>query len=379
MARTTDSRVTRGRPVRFRAELACHQRDDAALRSLLRSGVMRGQIDVTLEREPSFHHALAIEGDRRHTVVVRDTATAGIVCMGTRSVRRVWFNGQPHRVGYLGALRTAPGARGIKRLASGYRMLETTRRHDELPFDLTSIAADNIAARRLLERGLPMLPRYRALCDYETLLIPVGRRRARSDPRVEAGRQELYGDIADCLARNLRRYQLAPVWTEGDLRCRERSRDLSPGDFVVIREQGRVVACGAFWDQRRFKQAVVRGYAPMLGRMRPLLNLWLGLRGRPQLPTIGSRVPIAYISHFAAERDRSDLGVAIVRALCGRAAGRDIRLLTVGFAAGHPLLDALRQEFPVRTYTSRICRVQWQDAPEAELDARIPHLEVATL
>ena len=378
MARQLDSCVTPRRPARFRAELA-GARDDAELRALLRSGVMRGQIDVTLEREPSFHGALAIEGDRRHTVVVRDTATAGIVCMGTRSVRRVWFNGRTHRVGYLGALRTLPGARGIKRLAAGYRLLETTRRPDELPFDLTSIAADNVAARRLLERGLPMLPRYRALCDYHTLLIPVGPRRAPPDPRVEAGHPELYGEIAECLVRNLRRYQLAPVWTERDLRCPERSRDLSAGDFVVIREHGRVVACAASWDQRRFKQAVVRGYAPMLGRVRPLLNLYLGLRGRPRLPAIGSRVPVACISHFAFEPDRPDLGTALVRALRGRMAGRGIRLLAIGFAAGHPLADTLRQEFLVRIYTNRICRVQWHGTPDAALDTRIPHLEVATL
>ena len=115
------------------------------------------------------------------------------------------------RDSYLGALRTLPGARGIKCLVSGYRMLETTRRHDELPFDLTSVAADNVAARRLLERGLPMLPRYRALCDYHTPLIPVGPHRALSDPRVEAGHPELYGDIADvsrpgtCVATSWRR------------------------------------------------------------------------------------------------------------------------------------------------------------------------------
>jgi len=378
VARKPDSCVTPSRPTQFRAEFA-GARDDAELRALLRAGVMRGQIDVTLEREPSFHRALAIEGDRHHTVVVRDTATAGIVYMGTRSVRQVWFNGRPHRVGYLGALRTLPGARGIRRLASAYRVLETTRRPDELPFDLTSVAADNVTARRLFERGLPMLPRYRALCDYHTLLIPTRPRPAPYDPRVEAGHPELYGDIAECLARNLRRYQLAPVWTEKNLRCPERSRDLSPRDFLVIRERGRVVACGASWDQRRFKQAVVHGYAPMLGRVRPLLNLYFGLRGQPKLPAIGSRVPIAYISHFAFEPDRPDLGTALVRALRGRVAGRGTGLLAIGFAAGHPLLDTLRREFPVRAYTSRIFRVQWHGSPEVALDSRTPHLEVATL
>jgi hypothetical protein len=36
---------------------------------------------------------------------------------------------------------------------------------------LTSIASDNVVARRLLERGLPGMPTYRPLCEFVTLVF----------------------------------------------------------------------------------------------------------------------------------------------------------------------------------------------------------------
>ena len=48
----------------------------------------------------------------------------------------------------------------VHALGAGYHAMDRTRLADELPYDLTSIVSDNHTARRLLERGLPGLPRY---------------------------------------------------------------------------------------------------------------------------------------------------------------------------------------------------------------------------
>ncbi len=362
----------------FRAERA-RPEDDAALRELLRARAMQGRIQLALEREPSFARAQAIEGDRHHTVVVRNTESGEIVGMGTRSVREVWVNGERRRVGYLGALRAAPGRRGLVRLAAGYRAVEATRRSDELPFDLTSVIEDNDVARRLLERGLPGLPRYEALCDYVTLLIPVGRGWKRTGPCVEAAGPADLAGIARCLERNLQRHQFAPVCGEPELRSVERHPDLALDDFAVIREAGRIVACAARWDQRRFKQVVVRGYAPLLARTRPLLNLFLGLGGRPQLPRVGAQLPLAYVACLAVDDDRLDLALALIDALRARCAGGEIQALAVGFARAHALRARIERAYPVRAYASCLYRVRWPGAPDVALDARVPHVEVATL
>ena len=378
MAGIADPRLSRADAPGFRADRA-GPAADPVLRRLLRARPMEGEVRLTLEREPSFRRAQAIEGDRHYTVVVRNTATGEIVGMGSRSVREVWVNGERARLGYLGALRAAPGRRGLVRLAAGYREVETTRRADEIPFDLTSVVADNSVARHLLERGLPGLPKYQPLCDYRTLLIPVGRRRRSRDPQLDVATPKDLGEIAHCLDRNLRRYQFAPVWSEGVLRSRERCPDLRAADFMLIREGGQIVGCAACWDQRRFKQVVVRGYAPRLARFRPALNLVFGLGGRPRLPAVGAELPLAYISHLAVDGDRAELALALIDALRRQCASGDVEALAVGFAIDHPLLPHVERHYPTRSYASRLYRVQWPGAPEFALDGRVPHLEVATL
>lgn len=359
--------------------------DDAAIRALLRSHPMDGTIRLTLEREPSVWLAAVVEGRRHHTVVLREPSSGRLVAMGSRAVRLAWVDGRPAWLGYLAQLRRLPEARAHRRtLAQGYAACEATRQADELAYDLTAIVSDNRAARRLLERGLPGLPVYRPWSELVTLTFPVGRRPRRPPGRVERGSEELLPAIAACLERNGRRYQFAPVWRPSDLGDPARCRGLSPGDFFVVRGSGGegVVGCLALWDQRAFKQVVVRGYAPPLGRLRPLVNAFLRLRGRPRLPAPGRPLALAFLSHLAVDGDRPEVLVELTRAARAEAGVRGLDYLSLGLARDNPMLPAMRRAFPARELRSLLYLVHRRDAGADEvavLDGRCCHVEVATL
>ena len=53
-------------------------------------------------------------------------------------------------------------------------------------------------------------------------------------------------------------FQYAPVLTKDWLRQLDGSNGLRLSDFQLLRENGRLRACLALWDQRRFKQTVLR-------------------------------------------------------------------------------------------------------------------------
>jgi len=356
--------------------------DAPAIRELLRRQAMGGMIRLSLEREPDHRIAAGVEGERHHTFVVREPGSDRILGMGSRAVRRVWVNARPARLGYLAQLRRAPElARHRRLLAAGYAASEKTRRDDELPYDLTSIVADNTAARRLLERALPGMPIYRPLCELVTLTIPVGSRRKRSG-RVRRGSADLLPAIAACLERNLRRYQFAPIWTVDDLRCPRRVPELHPEDFFVTTDGDRVTGCLARWDQRRFKQVVVRGYAPPLARWRRLVNVALAVGGRPRLPAPGRALKLAYLSHLAVDDDCAEVLIELIRAARHQSAGMDLDYLVTGLTAANPMLPALRRAFPARELASILYLVHRPGAAAAavdELDGRLTHVEVATL
>jgi len=364
-------------------ELARHS-DEPALRRLLRAAPFSGDIRVTLEREPCIDFANAIEGEHTQILVARAAREPGVVAMGARTLRTSFVNGAPTRVGYLSLLRVLPQYQGrAALLRRGYAALRALQDDGAAALNVTTIVADNCRARRVLEAALPGLPTYRHLGDVLTLLLRTRRlrRRATSGVTVTSAAAGDVEEIARCLARYGERFQFAPHWTAPDLLSAVRARGLSPGDFLLARRGSRVVGCAACWDQRAFKQVVVRGYCARLRLARPLWNLFAPVSGAPRLPPVGAAVAFAYLSHLAVDDDDPRVFEALVDTALGAAARRGLEHLTLGLAERNPLAATARAQFTSRLYRSRAYLVHWSEGEAAAraVDARPLHLEAAIL
>lgn len=361
--------------------------DDAEIRRILRENPLEGAIRLSFEREPDHALAGGVQGDHHQTIVARDEAGGPVAGIGSRSIFEAWVGGAPARIGFLSQLRVDRQHRGrLRALLSAYRYLRELHADGGVPYYLTTVVEDNRPARRLLEAGLKTMPRYQPLGRLITLLLPV--RPARPPLAQQASvRQAAAGDLEDivaCLARRGARTQFAPHWTEALLRSPHRCRGLAPGDFRVALRGRRIAGCLALWDQRGFKQTVVRGYAPVvrLARLaRPALGLLAPALGLPSLPCPGEALRHAFISHVAVDDDDPGVLVALVEAVRTAAARSDIDHLVACFADNDPLLGALAGTYPTRRYGSILYAVHWDDGARAvdALEARIPHPEVAIL
>jgi hypothetical protein len=344
-----------------------------------------GWITLAYEREPDYLLGTTLEGPVQQTVLARTAQDGALVGTFSRSERLAFVNGEPQPLGYLGLLRLRDCFRGRTRyLREGY---EACRRflHDpeRTPYYVTSIIEGNATARRVLEAGLPGLPAYRPWQEFATLALPC-RRHAGTLPRglqVVPGSTELLGDIAACLQRNYARYALAPYWTAADLASPERCRGLRPQDFRVALRRDRVVGCLALWDQRSFKQHVVRGYAPGVGRWRRPINLATRMLSLPRLPGPGEALAEAALSHAASDADDPEVLLALVAAARAEAHRRGLSIVTLGLARRNPMLRAVQAAFRHLEYRSLLYLVHWEDgmAAAAALDDRPAHLEAATL
>ena len=382
------SQLTEPEPARLEGAVhfeVASARHDAALRRLLRENPMPGQISLSLEREPDYFAAAAIEGSESKTIVALEGDR--VICAGSISARLRFINGAPMRIGYLGGLRVAACCSGqgsiIRRGFDYFRRL-----HDQggPPIYLTSIIADNLRARRLLESGLKGMPTYRFLTEFVTLVIrlrPAGETRKRlrslSSMVLQNGRRIVCDTrpteaVLDLLNRDYRQYQFAPAWSAHEPRLQEfRS---------VCSQDGTPVACAAIWDQRAIKQTVVRGYANGLRWIRPLINLGAPILGRPSLPRVGEPVSHAFVSHMAVDMLQPHLAELLFLFLQGPAHRRGIDYLMIGFDARDPRLRHFRKVFRPREYVSRLYAVHWDDdgAKLAQgLDDRALAPEVALL
>jgi hypothetical protein len=347
---------------------------------LLRENALGGWVRLSLEREGNAF-AADFGLSRSHGIIIareRDSGEAIGTC--ERSVRDTFVDGEVRRLPYLGALRVAPAYRHrIRVLRGGFAAVRELLEHpDDLPFALTSITADNEAARRLLCAGLPGLPSYRPFRQLSTFAL---RARAMAMPDgVEQATAADLAAIAVLLQRSYRKFQLAPVWTAVELERLVAVGGLRIEDFLIVRRGPGVSACLAVWDQSGVKQTVVRSYAPWLRRLRPLVNLVAPLTGTPHLPPPGAALRQVYLSHVAVEDNDPSVFHPLLQAGLTIACRRGFEVALTGFASNHAFA-AVARKHRAAEYRSLLHLVHWQrGAAEAEaLAPRLPHPEIAVM
>ncbi len=376
---------TRPAPGRFEVATAA---DDAEIRRLLRDNAMDGSIQISLEREPHAAIAASIENESSQTIVARRPG-GGLYATGTRGMRSVYVNGQVTRVGYLGGLRLDRDHRSNPRaLLGGFKLFQQLHEADgRTRLYLTSIMRDNHVARRFLEANLRGMPTYRHVHDLVTLIMPLRRRKlvARQWPS-EADRTTQptvanFDEFEAFLARHQSRWQFATHWP------RESLERMPPGlsrDATRITMHGdKLATSAAVWDQRPFKQSVVRGCAPSFKILRPCLNAISHLSGAPKLPPVGKPMKLGYVTQIATSCDGGDdeAIVEVIASLNGVALQSGLDYLACGFPAGDARYFALRRRFGGYTLHSRLYVVFWPDGREAAdaLDNRPSMPDIATL
>ena len=350
------------------------QSDGAEIRRLLRENPMAGAISLSLEREPDYFADADLAGETKQTIIAREGGR--VVCAGSCVVRERFVNGKPCRVGYLGGLRLdVKWAGRFDILRRGYGFFREVQAEAPADFYFTSVASDNERARWFLERGLPGMPKYEFVGEFVTVLLStrgLGRGAGANEKDVSA--EELVG----LLNEHNSRYQFAPVWAEAGLKALE-PLGLVLGDFHVIRN-GEGVTCAGIWDQRIFKQTVIRGYATPLRQARPVLNFTGRLAHRVRLPKVGETLANAFVLNLIGEGGPERM-IQLMKTLLRIAAGRGVEMLTLGLAANDLRLEWLRKYFRGREYRSRLYLVRWPEFGGAarDLDGRILSPEVAWL
>jgi hypothetical protein len=362
--------------------------DEADLRRLLRDNPMHGAVRVAFTHEPDYFRTIGIGGAEDRTLTARQDGR--LVAAGRSVVLPRWLNGEIRRCAYMGELRldaTARGRAAIIRRGFQFFAADYARHPADLCF--TSIIEDNVRALRVLERGLPGLPRYQLIAPLVTVVLPVpgraaaGRLRARATAdlasaglRVVSGEEFSPSRLVAFLNSIGQTRQFALHWTTDRLSALA-SHGLGLRDFIVVVRGDTVVAGAALWDQRAFRQIVIDGYAPGLAALRPVANLVATVRGQPRWPAPGTALSQAFLSPLAVADEYRRVLPLVVRAGLATAAERDLRYLSLSLPANSQATLGLRG----RRYTSRLYTVHWPgvESTPAWLDARPCQPEIALL
>ncbi|MDP2311611.1 MAG: hypothetical protein Q8P41_01800 [Pseudomonadota bacterium] len=335
---------------RFRLDRA-RPEDNADICRLFREVHVSGDLEVNQERDPDFfglqrmHHGPDVAGGPVTTWLAREP-DGRAVAIGSVIVRDGWLDGTRVRTGYLCDLRVRPGFRGGLALAACYpRVLDHLARTTGAEVFTTVIFDDNEMARKVLSgngaarRGQPV---YRPMTPFEMTSVQTTWRR-RAPARVVAATAGDRDEIADFLARRGQERVLGEDFT-GDLLDR-RLADW-PGfaltDFLLVREEGRLVGCCAPWDTGAVKRTRVLGYHGQMAWVKRGFDLGAFLIRYPPLPPAGECFRFAFLTHLEVVDDRPDVLRDLVLAAYARLYDRRLHFLSALVPRGSPLAGAFR-------------------------------------
>lgn len=291
----------------------------------------------------------------------------------------VHLNGQGVEAGYLAGLRIDPAFRNrfgvLKHGFSSIPVLVGSHAAHQVCF--TSIAYDNHPARRLLESSLRGLPVYRPVGELETLAIST--RHGRCGNRLRAATTRDIPALIRFHNRQAAAFQFAPRLTERWLTGLSGSQGLQLSDFWILESGGVIHGCLALWDQRAFKQSVIRGYRFPLNRTRWLYNLWSRLTGRLSLPAVDSRLESVFIAFMAFDAVGDPFAVEAIRHVLGILRTRGVAAGVVGISPRNPVRERLFRHFRPSVYRTCIDTVSLPGQDLPDLDQRPVQPEAAIL
>jgi hypothetical protein len=356
--------------------------DDAAIRGLLRRQPMPGAISLTYERDPDFSLGCSVTGDDFQVVVARNSNDGEVIGVACRSARRLYFNGQEQRLGYLGQLRIDPRFQGRWLLSRGFSLLKQLHDRDPVPAYLAAIVDGNREATGVLvEKQRKLFPTFHAAGNLCTLAISIGRAKPPVPEWFGISRvdESQVGDLARFLQTYGKARQFFPVWTEDAIRSL-RPLGLRLEDLQIARRRGEIVGTAGLWDQSAYKQMVVHGYSGWFKAAAPFYNVGAPWLGRPALPRPGEQLRSAYAAFICIANDDLDMFAAMLRQLYDMARARRFDYLLIGLDVRDPLLRIAR-EYSHVPYRSRLYLTEWPNGGHLheQLDQRPAYVDIATL
>jgi hypothetical protein len=246
-----------------------------------------------------------------------------------------------------------------------------------VPYWFTSVASEHAAARRLLEARLPGMPVYQPVGELETLVLDAQQHRTKG--LLQQATQQDVPVLVDFFNRQACAYQFAPLLNEIQLLKLTGETGLTLGDFWLLKDGRDIRGCLAVWDQRAFKQSVIRGYRFPLSALRGAYNTWARIANRLRLPAPGERLEHAFLAFVAFDGAAENVYVDAVREGLAKVRDKGAHAGVLGLSPQNTLARVLKSELRTHAYRTCIQTVAWPDDAQPQLDGRPPQPEVALL
>ena len=354
--------------------------DEPSLKRILSQNGMDSWVNITLRKEPNYFDADHLMGENISVIAYKTEDESEVIGMYACTLFKLFFAGKEESIVYLNSLRVNPDFRHkIRFLKEGFNSIDKLISFQvTLPFMFTSIASENLNAKRMLESNLKGMPKYIPLAQMSTFSFL-----AKPYKKSCLSQRANCNDIASIVKfynKVSKRYDFAPILNESWLKTLDGSKGLKIEDFYLVKNSnGEIEAIFALWDQRKIKQVVIESYRPPLDKFRFLYNLYAKMSVNLMLPKEGETLQQVFISFFTTLSKDTGRILTILKEASAHIEKKGAKLCTIGFASNDPLCDIMRDSLKAKEYQTDIEAVFLSASTETEI--KLSHLkpEIALL
>jgi len=322
--------------------------DGQEMLRLIESHPTGKKMRLLYSRRPDAYQSYLMEcADAETILCVGDNER--LLAQATCLPRQLYINNKTCTVGYITGLHKTSGTH-----VNIMSMLEAGYIRSSAKQFFCSILDDNQPVFNMFTKRELIHP----ICDYTTYLFnPVAVkstrhnltfRRATTDDAKELLR--FYNEVGSG-------YSYFPVFSSLD-----DFAGLTVSDFFILEDNNNIVAAGALWNQKTYKQYIVLGYDGIY-RFAAACNPLLRVLHYPPLPKVNETAHFAYIS-FLLCRENNPI---LERILLGEisAAARNYNFIAIGAAKETALWQHLDSLKSVKI-NSRLCIIDYKKSSAVE-------------
>ena len=372
---------------RFGTYRLARQDDKNDIAFLLRSTLTYGTVEIIQSREPDYFADINPLGNSAG-IIGHSPNGRPMFFLDIRDYP-VYLSGRSERAVYIGLLRVAEAFRKLPGvLEHGFLALSGFAR--KLGFAdnfYTSVDSENTPLRRLVESGNQRLPRHSFQGELQTLLMSV--RLGQAGPSlpdgytIRAATPDNAPELVSLITTSGQPWDYSTALNLEQLtRLLSARQDFSFGDMFILRHEDTPVGCVGVWDQRAYRQQWIQGYDSGTGFIRPLNNLFAGVRKIPTLPASGNALETVYLVFLSIRPRHLSMARPLIRRAIHHAGQKGASVCVLGLSVQNPLTNRLAlagYTFNKRIYKMRFPGVADKNSGSSGAGVFVPQPEIAFL
>lgn len=324
--------------------------DGVEMLEIIESESSVGIIELIYTRRTNAFESYKKENKDSRIVIIRDRK--GNIAFQAACIPVCYYvDGKKVPAGYVGGIRKRNDYHGVINWKDVSHFIEK----QDLSIYLCSFLSGNEASEKMFNKKRSFIPELLPLCDYTTYIInpEIFKKVCPEGLIFRSIKSDDLDNVHSFLKREMMKYNFSPVVNNiTDF------YGLNLDECYVLERRGEILAFGALWNQKDFKQYIVKGYSRTL-KIIQKLSFVSRILGYIEIPEEGQELDFPMLSFFYSIDGNMEYYSCFLNQIA-QIIKENYKMFVIGISADDPA-DLLYKKIRTINFKSKIYCADFKD------------------